>query len=243
MLLKKLIPLVLVLTANALLAQNIQINNVTEQQGRVIVNYSITPKVQGEKYNLQMFGSHDNFTQPLTFVEGDIGRDVASSKTSYTAIWDAAKELKVYQGGLQVEIRGSVSYLPINLNETPATAKAGKSVSIQWAGGGAGDQIKLDLYREGVYYLNIGTVDNNHIYEWFLSKDIDKGKAYQLKLTNTNKTSESFMSDPFTIKGSGGAGKILIPATAAVGAGTYFLISGGGDDEQDLPNAPGPPNN
>lgn len=246
MLLRKLFPFALVFLFYSGFAQNIRINSVNELNGKITVNFSITPKVQGEKYNLELFSSHDNFRNPVTYVEGDIGEDISSSGTSLTAIWDVRKELKRYTGDIQVEIRGSVSYLPINMVGNVPGAKAGKSVSIQWSGGDNNDKIKVDLYREGVYYLSIGTIDNLHVYEWFLSKDIDKGKAYQLKLTNTNKTSESFLTDVFTIKGSGGAGKILIPLTAAVGAGTYFLVAGGGDDptaDSDLPNPPGPPSN
>ncbi len=227
-------------------AQNVRINSVNNQDGKLIVSYTISPNIQGERYRIKLYSSHDNYAAPVQYVEGDVGDDISSSNPSKTIIWDAKKELRTYSGQLLVEVRGSVSYVPVNMARNLPDTKVGKSMPLRWNGGADSDKIKIDLYREGIYYSNIGTVDNTRIYDWFLPKSLDKGKAYQVKLTNTSKTSESFITDAFTIKGKSPVGWILLGA-AAVGGGVYFILNMDTTDDPDpitetgLPDPPEAP--
>ena len=242
MLIKKILPVLLIWLVSVGYSQNISITNITNDRGKLIVNYTLAPNLAGEKYNLQLYSSHNNYASPVTFVEGDIGSDIQATGTTMTVIWDAAKELKNYTGQLQVEIKGSVSYIPIHSNMVIPTTKAGKSVALRWNGGGNSDQIKLDLYNGGVFFRTIGTLSNNRSYEWLIPEDVTKGKSYQIKFTNTSQTSESFLTTPFGIKQKTKATWILIPVgVVGAGVGVYYGFIRDPDEEQDLPNPPDAP--
>ena len=46
------------------------------ENDRVVINYDFLVGEEGVEYELFLFGSHDNFAEPLQEVEGDVGKNI-----------------------------------------------------------------------------------------------------------------------------------------------------------------------
>ena len=58
-------------------SQEVQINRIELQGGDVIVSYELQDDNTDRRYSLHLYASRDNYIQPLEFVKGDIGIDIA----------------------------------------------------------------------------------------------------------------------------------------------------------------------
>lgn len=232
-------------------AQTFTIINTEAKGGKVYVDFQITGKYDNERYRVQLYSSKDNFQSPLQNVTGPIagGKEITQSQGPFQVVWDAQRELKEFEGNIQLELRGQVSYVPIHTEQTPS-AKQGKSTLITWGGGNPQDQIKIDLIQNGQDVKTLGQVTNSGQFNWDVGKSIPKGAGYKIKLTNTGNSGETEESGTFKVSKKGGAMVFIIPlAVVAAGGGAYVLLGsddapgGGGEAGVDpLPEALGPPN-
>ena len=72
-------------------AQNIE-NLVFRLEGTdIIINYDLLGEVE-ESYFITVFSSHNEFSAPIQFVEGDVGENIYPG-TGKTVTWDARQEL------------------------------------------------------------------------------------------------------------------------------------------------------
>jgi hypothetical protein len=76
----------------------------------------------------------------------------------------------------------------------------GGSYIITWNSENAGNYVRIELYKSGVYYSTItSSTYNDKWHSWFISSSIPSGTNYQIKITSiTNSTIYDF-SDYFTI--------------------------------------------
>ncbi len=237
--------IILFLISIAGYSQQFQVIDVSQSKGKVIINYNVNPQYRGEKYKVDIYGSHDNYTRPLQYVSGDVGDDVVSDGNTLSIEWNAQRELKTFDGQIQFELRGIVTYVPIHSVGDRISAKQKKETTVRWEGGGSSDRIGIDLVRDGRIVKRLDDVNNTGEYRWIVGTDLDKGAGYELQLQNLSNSGESFQTNPFKISGGLPIWMIIGPG-AVIAAGVVYIVTSGGDgpsgtEEADLPSAPGVP--
>ena len=224
--------------------QQFIISNIYADRGKIYVNFKIDGRYEHERYQIQLYSSHDGYAKPLTHVTGPIEGEVTNTDEELQVVWDAQKELKKFEGNIQLELKGQVTYVPVHLNNPGIKAKQTKSTPISWDGGEPQDQIRIELIKSGQVVQSLGEVQNSGRYEWQVTKDIPKGDGYALRLINLNNSGETIETDVFKVTSKVGLAVKLAPVGAlVVGGGIYALTSGlldphDGDDDE----LPGPPN-
>jgi hypothetical protein len=122
-----------------------------------------------------------------------------------------------------------------------AIYKKGKLIEIRWTGGNPDVEYALDLFDGRFHYRHIGELKNSGTYPWVIPKDIDPGKNYKFKLTNTDDFGEFAFSESFIVKRKVPLAVWFIPGALVVGGGIYLIATSGSDELPDLP-APIDPN-
>src|SRR5258706_12104077 len=101
----------LALPIHHLAAQSIQNVKATFQDGKATIVYDLTSGKTNQKYSLELFSSHNNFSTPLASLSGDIGKSITSG-TGKKIIWNAAEELGEYHGDITFRVKGSLIIAP-----------------------------------------------------------------------------------------------------------------------------------
>lgn len=224
---KRCLVLLFVLASGPLLAQQFDIQNVYANNGKVYVDFTIREQYPNERYRIQLYSSHDNYTQPLQYVSGAIeAGELTSTTENLQLIWDAQKELKNFQGNVQLEIRGTVTYVPVHTDNQPIKAKHDKSTTISWDGGEPQNQIRIELIKSGQVIQSLGQVSNSGRYNWVVPDDVPKGAGYSIRLSNVDNPGESTETTAFKVGGKVGLAVKLLPVAAlVVGGGIYAITS------------------
>lgn len=229
-----------------------KIDNITaEFDGeRIIITYDLTPGKATDKFNVVLKSSHDNYEKPLKFLMGDAGTNVLPGARN-RIIWDVKSELPSDFNGnvtlkfeietiipLVIEERSALSAKPLYKN----VFKRGTDLRLEWTGGSRRDSVKIDLFKGDNFSQTIERVGNEtKNYIWHIPKKQKKG-SYFLRLSDQNGQDIS-ATQIFTVKPKTPFIVKVLPVLA-VGAGAYFLFSGGGDDPpKELPAPIGPPSN
>ena len=116
-----------------------------------------------------------------------------------------------------------------------AVFKKGWMVEVRWTGGNPDDEFALDLFDGRFHYRHLGEVKNSGTYPWVIPKDVEPGKEYKFKLTNTEDFGEFTFSQSFIIKRKVPIAAWLIPGALVVGGGIYLLLSIENNELPDLP--------
>jgi hypothetical protein len=119
-----------------------------------------------------------------------------------------------------------------------AVFKKGKMIEIRWTGGNPEDEFALDLFDGRFHYRHIGELKNSGTYPWIIPKDVEPGKQYKFKLTNTEDFGEYTFSESFIIKRKVPIGVWIIPGALVVGGAAYLLFRDNSSGE--LPDLPPP---
>ena len=165
------------------------------QGEKIIVSYDISQGYDGDKFDISLYASHNNFTSPLQRVNGDVGRGLTPGKEKKIEV-DAKNEIGNYKGELSFEVRAEV-IAAFALTNNISSAKRGKTVSLAWRGGAKSQDVKIELLKAGVAEGAVGTVANNGTYQWSLPSKQKTGTDYQLRLVNGK---ETVMTGRFAIK-------------------------------------------
>ena len=222
-------------------AQSLQNINATFQNGKVLIYYDLTGGNSSQKFALDLYGSHNNYSAPLTRVTGDVGQGIIPGRGKKIE-WDAAADLGKYNGQITFKIKGEAMIMPfVFKNPSTGTVRRGKDVSVQWEGGRMDQTVQLELYKDGQRVKSVAETKNNGQYVWHLPSDMEKG-SYFLKLHAGQETAQS---KAFDVKAR--TPLIVKALPIAVIAGVVVALSGGGDDDgdpvtggSDLPAAPSP---
>ncbi|MBS1543410.1 MAG: hypothetical protein JST14_07235 [Bacteroidetes bacterium] len=233
---KKLFLALILLPSFPTIGQKIENWNASLQGDKIIISYDLVQGAPGEKYNVSIYGSFDNFASPLQKVTGDVGHGIMGGPGK-KVIWDGKTELKGFKGELTFEIRAEVVSALSFRNAAPS-AKRGKIMPVQWRGGSA-KEVKVELIKDGVV-THLATTSNNGNYDWAVSAKQKTGSGYQLMITCGE---ESATSPPFAIKPKVPTMIKLIPLVAV--AAVAGLAGGGGGSTGNNPptnqNLPSPP--
>ena len=216
-------------------AQTIQHVKAVFADGRVTVTYDLTGGKPDQKFALDLYGSHNNFSKPLTKVNGHVGKNITPG-VGKKIIWEAAQEFSTYRNDITFKIKGEAMPLPFVV-KSPAGGKLkrGKKAVIAWEGGKPSQNVKLELFQGATLINAITETANTGQYTWSIPKKQSKGN-YTIKLTAGQ---ETVNSPAFKIKSKSPLLLIALPVVAAGGAAAK-LLGGGGSASKDLPWAPDP---
>jgi len=245
----RLIIILLFSFSNVLLSQNVQNVRADLDGNSVVIIYDLTGDDK-QTFKVELRSSHNNFNSPLRLVSGDVGENV-SPGTNRRVVWEAKKELRVFSGDVQFEIRAESLFSPLSVI-TPvggSAYKGGKSLGITWRGGNAGERLTIDIMRDGRIFQSLGSVTNTGNYAWIIPKKIAKSDGYSVRLTSESPDQSPVSSQGFTMKKKGSP---IIPIVAVVvAAGVAAAVLSGGDEggttptptptRDDLPDPPAPP--
>ncbi len=219
-------------------SQRIENIKASFQDGKVIVLYELNGANPTQKFSVEIFCSHNNFSSALAKVSGDVGKDIAPG-AGKKIVWNVEDELGEFKGEISFRIKGSEIIAPF-VFKTPLegnSIRRGKKTELKWEGGSANQNIKLDLYKGTEHISTVVETKNSGQYTWSVPKDLSKG-SYTLKLDGgqSNVTTGVFqvkskiplLLKAFPILGLGGL-------AVALGGG-----GGGGSANNDLPAAPNP---
>ena len=116
-----------------------------------------------------------------------------------------------------------------------AEYKKGKMIQVRWTGGNPDEEYALDLFDGRFHYRHIGELKNSGTYPWVIPKDIEPGKEYKFKLTNTDDFGDFAFSESFVVKRKVPIAAWLIPGALVVGGAVYLIATSGTDELSDLP--------
>lgn len=162
---------------------------------RIVITYDLQAEVPGDKYDVQIYSSHNNFSTQLKNTTGDIGNGVTPG-IGKRIEWEAKKEIGNYQGELSFEIRADVKAVFAYKNSIPST-KRGKSLTVSWRGGVKTEDVKVILLNEGIEQSTLSTSGNYGSFDWSVPAKHKTGGSYQIRLDNGK---ESVTSNYFSLK-------------------------------------------
>lgn len=180
-------------------AQELQNTRASYANGQVLISYDLASVNPEQKYNIQLFASHNGFASPLSLVTGDIGKGI-STGTSKEIKWDAAKELGTFRGQLSFKVVAEMVPLPFAFRNPAvgAALRQGKKSIVEWRGGVPGHEVRLEVYQGSTRVSSLGEVTNTGTYTWTVPKDLEKGEGYTLKISEgeVSARSELFIVKP-----------------------------------------------
>ncbi|XOV93208.1 MAG: Ser-Thr-rich GPI-anchored membrane family protein [Bacteroidota bacterium] len=232
---------IIVLVSHAQQVQNI---NASFAGGEVIIHYDLTGGSANQKYNVTVYSSHDAYATPLASVQGDVGSNLAGG-VNKEIVWSAAEELGTFNGELSFKIRVEIIPLPFSFNNPLATSKVrnGKIIPISWEGGIKGQNIELQLLKDGQPVNAPIKTTNTGQYNWPVPKKISKGEDYAFVISDGEREGTT---KKFTIKSKPPIWLILSPLVIG-GAIIPTLPWDGGSPgsatptgDEKLPAAPNP---
>lgn len=208
---------------------------------RVIITYDLEAPDDKQSFKVELYSSHDNYRNPLRYLQGDYGDNVLPGKNKRIE-WNVKSELNTYQGNVTFEVRATVVMPSLSFtNPTAGTKfKRGKAYTIAWEGSGVNENSKVQLYNNGVVSQTIGQAGNDRRVTWVVPDGMSIGKNYSIRLVNG--IEEIASSPEFSIVRKIPIGLKIVPVIA-VGAVTYLILGNGSAVEDDpLPEPPGAPN-
>ena len=207
--------------------------------GKVVVHYDFLDGEVDELYELYLFGSHDNFSEPLQFTTGDVGKNIkiGSGKKIY---WDAKRELGNFKGDFSLKIKGSI-YLPLvtfqNIH-SKLKLRRGDEFDIRWVPNTKDKSVLLKLQRNGVPIVEPFVIDNTGEYRWNIPARLKAGKGYSIQIIDQKNLMKEETSASFSVKRRVPLSVKIIPTMIAAGAAAYFVTK---EQDQGIPGPPAPP--
>jgi hypothetical protein len=204
---------------------------------QVTITYDITGASSDQKFKVTVYGSHNNYSTPLTLVTGDVNEVRAGTNKKIT--WDAKGEMVEYKGDITFELRADPILATLAV-KTPSGVKKGKGTTIKYEGVAPGENVKLELIKGGVVVNQIGSTTDPSSYHWNVPVDVEKASGYQVRLTAGTRTTTS---GSFAIKQKIKTWMYVVPAAVVVGAVVFIVAKPkSGSGAKDLPEPPDPEN-
>lgn len=214
------------LAAVELYSQSVENVKATLFDDHVTITYDLRTPIPDQEFTITLYSSVNNFTTPLTKVNGDVGPGIKPG-LGKSINWEAKNELGDFDGEVVFEIRGLAilnvkPYAFSNISKE-TKAKRGKILNIEWSGGRSGDAITLQLMKSGQVNSTITRTTNTGGYSWQVPKNTAKGE-YQLFMIVAGNT---LMSEPFKIRAKTPAIVKIAPMILLGGTAYFFLINDG----------------
>jgi hypothetical protein len=232
------IPLLLVLLFAGFYSYSQRLENIRAEAvnggERVIITYDITSATSDQKYNVSVYGSHNNYSAPLNQVSGDVTNVIPG--TNKRIEWNARAEMVDYSGDITFELRADLVAATLTVR-TPSGVKRGKTATITYEGVTQGQNVKLELIKSGVVVQQVGTTSDPSTYKWTVPADVNKASDYQIRLTAGSRTATS---GSFAIRSKSRALIYIIPAVVVTGVVVFLATKPKKNPVHDLPTPPEP---
>jgi len=177
-----------------IVAQEISSFSYKQSGDKIEVTYSLSGQ-PNDRYEVLLYGSHDNFHSPLKLVTGDVGEDIIPGKNKFI-VWEAKKELDKFKGNFSLKLKSRFIPLVTFTIAKGEKFKMGKTQTIAWEGNA--ENIKLELYKNEIKISDIGLASSGNSYNWQLpKKGLVKGGNYRIKGSGNG---HSELSEAFEIK-------------------------------------------
>jgi len=212
----------------------------SQEDGIIVVRFDF---LQGESdidYELYLYGSHDNFQNPLQETTGDVGKGirVGVGKVIY---WNAEKELGNFKGDFSLKIKGQ-KYDPIvefkNISNQ-LKLKRGEQYNFQWRSNIKSDRVMFTIKRNGVPVTESSLIENTGEFLWFIPRDLKPSRDLSIEIADPENLLRKETSTPFAVRRRTPLAVKLIPAVAVIAAGATYFITNKSDDK--IPEPPGLP--
>jgi len=212
----------------------------SQEDGIIVVRFDF---LQGESdidYELYLYGSHDNFQNPLQETTGDVGKGirVGVGKVIY---WNAEKELGNFKGDFSLKIKGQ-KYDPIvefkNISNQ-LKLKRGEQYNFQWRSNIKSDRVMFTIKRNGVPVTESSLIENTGEFLWFIPRDLKPSRDLSIEIADPENLLRRETSTPFAVRRRTPLAVKLIPAVAVIAAGATYFITNKSDDK--IPEPPGLP--
>lgn len=224
-------------------AQRIENFKASYAEGKVLITYDLISSKPADKFKVELYGSHNNYSVPIKLVTGDVGKNIGPG-VNKSVEWNAAVELGTFNGDVVFKLKGELLPPPLVITSPTEGSRItrGKTTEIKWTGGAPGNpSVSIDLTQKGAVVKTIvSTTNNNGAYTWSIPADLPKGE-YTMKLTNGPETAQR---GAIKVKSKLPLWVKLAPI-AVVGVVVAILAKGGGGGDEgsandELPNAPKP---
>jgi len=214
--------------------QEIKIVQTEFYNNEIIIHYELNDTQQGNLYLVSVFSSHDQFSNPLKFVVGDVGGEI-SPGVNKKIVWKINKELENINSRIVIELRGVLS-IPIakftNIKKE-MTWRRGRHHILTWHAGN-NHLLNLQLLSNGKKVWEEKSVANSGIHHFKLPIKIPKGKNYSIRLVDSKNENVYSTSKEFKIKAKHSlAFKSLLFVSASL---VYFLLNNSGNSTDDVNN-------
>lgn len=223
-------------------SQDIEIVNIYLNNGLVEIQYNLKDERIDRRYSINLYNSKDNFIQPMEFVSGDVGINIAVGEKK-KLIWDAKKELgDNYTGKLSVELKGNY-YIPfVNIEGITSSSefKRGSKQDFVWSGGRGDNVLKFELYRDENLVTTFKERPNTGETELHFPSNIPPGDNYRIKISDKNNRDEIVFTEYFTIKRKYPLSYQIIAGTLAVAAVVLLVDALIPEPEFEIGTAPDP---
>jgi len=220
----RILPLLLVFAFSLSYSQTIENLTYKVEGNQIRISYDLIGDA-GELYEVTIYSSADNFTDPITSANGDIGQDVSPGRGK-TVMWDAKSDLGEFRGSLSLNVKAElitfVNFLSIAEGQK---IKKGSNYEILWEGGPRGN-IKLELYNGATKVSDLGETINSGKYTWAIPKSAESGKTFRIRASSGERAA---FSPEFKISGKVPVWMIAAPV-AAVGAVVAVILLTKKDD-------------
>ncbi|MBX2963043.1 MAG: GPI anchored serine-threonine rich family protein [Cyclobacteriaceae bacterium] len=183
-------------------AQQCFIKRVELADQKVIVHYDLIDSIPGRSFTMNVYGSHDNYLNPLTKITGDLGMEVKPGLNKKIT-WDAKTELgDDFDGSVALEIRGRlfIPFIRLSGFEDYKSFKRGKPYTITWSGGTSQNILNFDLYRKEKRINTFANVANVGNYKFTVPKDAKPGKDYRFRISDSKNKNEVVYTGTFKVK-------------------------------------------
>lgn len=200
-------------------SQRVEIDKIFFKDSKVHVRYKLIDDKSDRSYQMQLYGSMDNFISPLREVNGDIGVDIYPGE-SKEIIWDPFAEFGAdFHAEIALEIRGRV-YVPfVKLDDfNYKSLKRGKTYDLTWTGGSSSNILNIELYKGKNKVALFSNIANVGEYKLTLPKNTKPGKGYKLRISDQKNKDDVVFSSEF---------KVVRKIPLAVQAGGGLIVAGG----------------
>ncbi len=201
---------------------------------KIFITYDIAAQYPGDKFDIDLYASSNNYSAPLQKLTGDVGKGLSAGNGKRIE-WDAKAELGDYQGEILFEIHAEVIAAFLITNEIKS-ARRGKSVQLNWRGGSKNQDVKIELLKSGVNQGVIATTSNSGSYFWSIPSNEKVDSDYELRLANAG---ETITTSQFSIKHKVPTLVKVIPV--AVVAAVIGLAGGSKSPSNSETSLPSPP--
>lgn len=221
------------------IGQEVDSISVTRTDDLFIVKYDFNKGEEGVDYELYLYGSHDNFSTPLKYTTGDVGKKIkiGAGKVIY---WNAKKELGNFKGDFTLKIKGS-NYIPFvtfkNINKD-LSIKRGHTFDIRWETSEKTSTVLFKIQRYGVPILDAQVVNNNGHFSWEIPAKVKPGKGYTVQIMDKENSLREETSEEFILRRKVPLAYKIIPMAVLAGTAAILLST---EEKTGIPDPPAPP--